>query len=41
MITGYVLQQCAYYNNEFHFQKIAEHPHVSEEDVFFQDELAR
>ncbi len=33
---GFVLQQCAYVNNQYHFAKITESPHLTEEDVRYR-----
>ena len=34
---GYILQQCAYVNNMFHFKKIIEHENLSEADLNYQE----
>jgi len=35
---GFVLQQCAYVNNQAHFCKIVENPNLSEEDMLYRCE---
>ena len=35
---GFILQQCALVNNLVHFTKIIENPHITEEDVQYQEE---
>jgi hypothetical protein len=35
---GYVLQQCAYVNNQAHFCKIVENPNLTEEDMLYSCE---